>query len=181
MYEWIPSRTNKRAQNAILVLFLGAALLFFIPSLIPTIPFRWAVQLLAIGVMTAAIFLVTRYVSKIFIYRLVECEDGTVDLTVTEAKSGGRGQITVCRVGVSRILSCCVLDESSDAHARDRISELKKQKKKLFDYCIDLHPTKCILILVREGGEELCLLLSYSDELLARLGGEGEREEGDDV
>ena len=181
MYEWIPNRTNKRAQNAILILFLAAALLFAIPLLVPTLPYRWVVQLLAIGVMTAAIFLVTRYVSKLFIYRIVACEDGTADLTVTEAKSGGRGQITVCRVGISRILSCHVLDESTDSHARDRISALKKQRKKLFDYCIDLHPTKSILLSVREGGEELWLLLSYSAELLERLGGECERGGEDDA
>ena len=172
MYEWIPRRTNERAQRAILLLFLAAALLFAVPYLIAGLPFRWVLQLFAIGMLTAAIFLVTRYVSKIFIYRVILCEDGTQDLTVTEANSGARGQITVCRVGLSNILSCRVLDEQKDARAREALSALKKKRRKIFDYCADLHPAQCILLSVREGGEELWLLLSYSPELVAALGGE---------
>ena len=169
MYEWIPPRTNKRAQSAILVLFLGAAALLFLSVLFPNLPYRWAVQLLAIGLLTAAIFLVTRYVSKIFIYRIIDVGNGSSDLTVTEAKAGAKGQITVCRVGLANIRSCRVIDETVDSGARAAISEIKKQRKKLFDYCVDLHPAQSILLTVEEGGEDLVLCLSYSPELVARL------------
>ena len=177
MYEWIPKRTNNRVQNAIVLLFIGAAVALFFPMLIRTNAYRWVFQFLAIGFLTAVIFLVTRYLTKIFIYCIHERADGQEDMTVTEAKQNGKGQITVCRVGLSGIRFCRVLDEQKDPRAREILSSLKKRKKKLFDYCVDIHPAQCILLAVNEGGEELWIVLSYSPELLARLGGEREIEE----
>lgn len=177
MYEWIPKRTNKRVQNAILLLLIGAAVVLLFPMLLKTDAYRWIFQLLSIVCLTAVIFLITRYHSKIFIYCIRERDDETEDLTVTEAKPNGKGQITVCRVGVGRIRLCRVLDEQKDPCAREILKTLRKKRKKLFDYCIDLHPAQCILLAVEESGEELWLTLSYSPELVARLGGERELED----
>ena len=180
MYEWIPKRTNKRVQNVVILLIVAASAALAVPMLFGIDGFRWAFQLTSIGCMTAVIFLVTRYLTKIFIYAIRERDGGALDLTVTEAKQNGKGQITVCRVGLSGIRVCRVLDETTDPNARACLTALKKQRKKIFNYCVDIHPAQSILLAVEEGGEELWLELSYSPELLARLGGVCEREESSD-
>lgn len=163
MYEYSPKRTNTAAQRLILLFFLGAAALILITMLVPTVPFRWVFQLIAIGLLTAAIFLVTRYVTKLFLYRI---ENG--DLTVTEADARGKRQITVCRVSVANIQSLERLDEPNVADAA--LSDLKKQKIKLFDYTADLRPADSILLVVREGGEDLAIRLSFDEILFGLLG-----------
>ena len=163
MYEYSPKRTNTAARRLILLFFLGAAALILITMMVPNVPFRWVFQLIAIGLLTAAIFLVTRYVTKLFLYRI---ENG--DLTVTEADARGKRRITVCRVGVANIQSLERLDEPHAANAA--LADLKKQKIKLFDYTADLRPADSILLVVREGGEDLAIRLSFDETLFELLG-----------
>ena len=164
-YEWIAQKTNKTARNLVIVLLVGAFVLMMIPTAIPTLPFRWVVQLIALCLMTAGIFITTRYLTKMFMYRIVNDGDG-VDLTVTEASSNGRRQVTVCRVGCSGIRRCKVLSAEEEKAER---AALKKERIKQFDYRSDLLPAKSLLVVVEEGGEELCLLLAYEETLASWL------------
>lgn len=161
MFEWIPQRTNTTARKMILLFFLGSAALILVTMLVPGVPFRWVFQLLAIILLTAGVFLTTRYVTKLFIYRI---DQG--DLTITEANTNGKRQITVCRVAISGILSVTVSESASEA--KEQIRALKKQHIKLFDYTADLQPATSMFVTVREGGEELALRLSY-DRALCEL------------
>lgn len=172
MFEWIAQKTNKTAQTVIFFLLAGAAILLAFPMLLPTLPFRWVLQLLALGFLTAAIFLTTRYVTKVYIYRVEDDGEGERDLTVTETKVGGRGRITVCRVALSHICRRELLERSDPA-------DWKRGTKKIFDYRADLCPAKSILLVVVEGGEELTLLLSYNEELYALLLAQMESESED--
>lgn len=169
MYEWIPQKTNQKARNAVFLLFGGAAVLLAFPIAFPSLPFRWVVQLLAFGLLTAAIFMVARYTTKSYLYRVVPCEDGTLDLTVTEMKAGGKGQITVCRVGLSHVRKRVLADVTHPSEADAFEARLRKERKKFFDYCVDFHPAQSILILVEEGGERLVLRLSYDPTLFDLL------------
>lgn len=155
MYELIPRKTNQTARRLILLLFLGAAAVIVVTMLVPTVPVRWLFQLIAIGLLTGGVFLTTRYVTKLFIYR---AEVGG-DLTVSEANANGKRQITVCRVGLSSIRRRTLLD--SPCAARAALDELKANKKKLFDYCVDLQPAESILLTVEEGGETFAIRLSF--------------------
>ena len=146
----------------ILLFFLGSAALLATTMLVPTVPFRWVFQLLAIFLLTAGVFLTTRYLTKLFFYRI---QNG--DLTVTEANTNGKRQITVCRVGLSGILS--VTECHSATEAKEQIKALKKRRVKYFDYTVDLQPAESLLVLVEEGGEELALRLSYDEQLAERL------------
>ena len=139
MFEWIPQKTNKTAQTVILLLFVGAAILLAFPMILPGLPFRWRVQLLALGFLTAAIFLTTRYVTKMYIYRVLDDGEGERDLTVTETKVGGKARLTVCRVALSHICRRDLL-ENFDS------TDWKKGGKKIFDYRVDLRPAKSILL-----------------------------------
>lgn len=165
-YEWIAQKTNKTARNLVIVLLVGAFALMLIPAAIPTLPFRWVVQLIALCLMTAGIFITTRYLTKMFFYRIVS--DGeALDLTVSEASSNGKRQITVCRVGVAGIHRQVILASLEEEKAER--SALKKERVKIFDYRPDLRPEKSLLVLVEEGGEELALFLAYEETLASYL------------
>ncbi len=165
-YEWIAQKTNKTARNLVTVLLVGACALMFIPTVIPTLPFRWVVQLIALCLMTAGIFMTTRYLTKMFIYRIVSDGEG-LDLTVTEASSNGKRQITVCRVGLSGIRRQVILS-SAEEEKKERVL-LKNGNVKRFDYRPDLCPQKSLLVIVEEGGEELALFLAYEEKLTSWL------------
>ena len=163
MYEFKPLRSNQKAQKLIILFFAGSAALLILSVFLKGIPFLWVIQLLAILLAGAAVFLVTRYVTKTYEYA-VESTEGGGDLTVTEISSGGKRRITVCRVSLSGL--CEVRDiEGKD----DRLEALKKEKRRIFDYRPDLLPEKSILAVAREGGEEYILLLAYSEEFLSIL------------
>ncbi len=162
MYQYTPKRTGAKANRLILLFFAGAAALMLITMLVPTVPFRWVFQLISLCLLTAAIFLVTRYITKLFFYQI---EDG--DLTVMETDTRGKKRITVCRVGISSVIRCEHLTESAKISAA--LADLKKQKIKLFDYTADLLPAESILLVVNEGGEDLAIRLSFDETLLTLL------------
>ena len=164
MYELTPKKTNKTAGKLILLLFLGAAALILITVAVPPLlkvelPLRWVFQLIAIFLLTAGIFLTTRYITKLFIYRVTEKRD----LTVTEAASNGKRPITVARVGLDGIRERIYVDSPAAADAE--IKRLKKEKIKLYDYTVDYQPAESIFLVVVEGGERLALRLSYDKNL----------------
>ncbi len=169
MYEWIPKPRNQTARNTIFLLFGGSAALLLVTVAFPQVPFRWGFQLVALGLLTAAVFLVTRYLTKRFIYRIVEDGEGGYDLTVTETASNGKRAVTVCRVGMDHVLSVQRLDLSDGGDSLAKWNATKKKRTKIFDYCMELRPTVSALVLVREGGEELLLRLSPEEELIALL------------
>lgn len=167
-YEWLPTKSNQKARNVVLVLLIGAFALMLISSVFSALPFRWIPQLLGLVLLTAAIFLTTRYLTKLFIYRIVG-EGESLDLTVTEASSNGKRQITVCRVALSGIRRLVILDASKPEVEKEERAFLKKSKVKQFDYRPDLCPAKSILLIVEEGGEELCLFLAYEERFASYL------------
>ena len=169
MYERIPQKNNKKAQTVTLLLFGGAAVLMAFPILFSGLPYRWILQLIALGLLTAAIFMMTRYIAKIYIYRILDVGNGTYDLTVTEAKAGGKGQITVCRIGLDNVLECVCADNDPHSDGNRLLTQKRKEHKKIFDYCVDFHPEQSIVLTVEEGGEELVLRLSYDPTLLELL------------
>ena len=169
MYEWIPKKRNQTARNMIFLLFGGAAVLLLVTMAVPGVPFRWAFQLIALGLLTASLFLVTRYLTKCFVYRIIEDGEGGYDLTVTETATNGKRAVTVCRVGMRNVLSVVRLDLSDGGASLAKWKEIKKKRGRIFDYCADFRPTVSVLVTVREGGEDLMIRLSPEDELTALL------------
>ena len=162
MYEFRPQRTNNRAQNLIILLFVGAAALFGLTFLLREFPFLWAIQLFAMLLVVAAIFLVTRYLMKAYEYAVIPSEGGA-DLTVTEVSAGGKRRITVCRISLSGIESVTVV-EGSDERIRAR-----RRAGKIYDYRPDVSPDRSLMAVAKEGGEELCILFAYGEEFLRIL------------
>jgi hypothetical protein len=179
MYEWIPKKTNNTADKMILLLFGGSAALVLLTTLAPAIPYRWVFQLLAMGLLAAAIFLVTRYRTKSFLYRVGDDGDGGVDLSVTETAPNGKRAVTVCRVGLGNILKLYELDLSDGGASAATWRELTRRRGKIFDYAIDLRPTRFLVVVAREGGEEVRIRLSYLPELCELLARSAKDEEED--
>lgn len=159
MYEITAARTNKKAQGLILLFFIGAVALLIVTVPLRGMPFLWIIQLFAILLLVGAVFLVTRYMARSYIYGIDESESGR-DLYVVEVSSGGRRRVTVCRVSLSSIGSVSVSDGKDEAWRA-----LRADKRRLFDYRPDIAPERSILISSDEGGERIGILLGYDEKL----------------
>lgn len=169
MYQWIPPKTNKMAQRSTLILFSGAVLLFGITVVLPHIAYRWAFQLLSLGLLTLALFLVTRYMTRSYLYQIREEGEESADLEVVELTGKGKRRVTVCRVSLSGIHRVTLLDLSDGGKSEALLASYKKDRRRIYDYCVDLQPVKSCLICCREGGEEQLIRLEYDPLLLQRL------------
>ena len=175
MYELIPSKTNKKAQNIILVLFLGAAGILFLCTFLEGLPYLWVFQLFAILLLCAAIYVVARYTAKIYVYRITPTASGA-DLTVHETSPGGKRVKTVCRIGLSSIRKRVRLEGKECS-----LSAVRKEKKPTYDYRPDLYPSESILILSDEGDTEVYICLAYDEKLFELLSpNEDKNEENED-
>ena len=163
MYEFKPQRPHDKARKLIVLFFAGAAALFLLTVPLEGVPFLWVIQLLAILLLVVAVFLVTRYVTKTYEYAVEPTDDGA-DLTVTEISSGGKRRIVVCRISLSGIESVRAIVGKDE-----ELSAIRKARRKIFDYRIDVAPEKSILAVANEGGEEYILLFAYDDEFLSIL------------
>ena len=174
MYELIPTKTNKKARNIILLLFLGAASILFLCTFLRELPFLWVFQLFAIFLLCAAIYLVSRYTAKIYLYRITPTDSGR-DLTVHETSPGGKRVKTVCRIGLSSIKKRVKLEGNACS-----LSAVRKEKKPTYDYRPDLYPNESILILSDEGGTEVYICLAYEERLFELLSPNGDEKEEDE-
>ena len=163
MFEFSPQKTNKKAHKIIAVLFAVASALLTTSVIFSSIPYIWSIQLIALILSMIAILLASRYLSKRYVYRIIENTERTLDLTVTEAKSNKDTGVTVCRISLSSIMQTEVLDEGK------KLSNYKKEGRAIFDYRPDIDPKKSILILSNEGGDEVYVCLAYDEELLSIL------------
>ena len=102
IYEYTPPKDSKKATGIVVILFSLAAGLFLFTMLI-NIPYSWILQLIAIISFTAAVFMITRYLAKSFLYSINQNNDNTIDLDVLEITNGGKKQITVCRISTNSI------------------------------------------------------------------------------
>ena len=179
MRQWIPQKSNQTARNLILLLFGGAFALLAITTLMGDYSFRWIFQTIAILLLTAAVFLTTRYLTKLYIYRMEENGEGEPDLTVTESATNGKRPVTVCRVSLHHIESVRLFDFSDGGASLAAWKKFKTGRKRIFDYRIDFRPTIFLLVTVKEGGETLHLLFSHMEDLseLLRAAAEGYRED----
>lgn len=177
MFEFSPTKTNKKAHKIIIILFAVSAALLVTSAILSNVPYIWTIQLVALILAMCAILLSSRYLAKNYVYRIYENGERTLDLTVTEARSKKDSGVTVCRIALSSIIKTELLDE------KKKLRDYKKEGKPIFDYRPDMDPEKSILILSCEGGDETYICLAYNEELFAILspyaasGDDGEKNE----
>ena len=165
MYQWIPKKTNKTAEKVILILLGGAILMFGVTVVFPTIAYRWAYQLIALGMLTLILYLVTRYVTRSYLYRIGENGEGGTDMEIIEKTGNGKRQVTVCRISLTGLVSLVLLDLSDGGKSETLLATRKREKKKIYDYCVNLQPEKSCLLRCFESGEELWIRLEYEPGL----------------
>ncbi len=164
MYEYIPQKTDKTAGKLIILFLAGGFGLMFLTVLIQGIPFRWAFQFLAIGLLTEAVLLVTRYVTRSFVYRLEENEEGETELAVIEITSGGKKQTVVCRLAMSQIKKIDRFTREEEKAVSKAVHE-RKEKRRIFDYTVDLHLERAIQIVAEEYEEAVTVRLNDDERL----------------
>ena len=168
MYEYTPKKENNKAAHLVFLLLIGGLLLLALTSLFQALPFRWVFQIFGVVMIGIAIYLYTRYFTRIFCYAVVQREDGTLDFTVTECQRKSR--ITVCRLSLSSIERIEVVKASE----RDRKKALKKELsangRKLFAYTVNIAPASVCYLVATECGQPLAICFEPDEQLLRVLG-----------
>ncbi len=165
LFEFTPKKNTKKLSTITGLLLLGAAVLMLLTVIMKDMSYRWAVQLLAVGMLVMQIFITTRYMIKGFVYAVIE-DDGATDLTVTEIS--GRHEITVCRIAMSSIERVIVVPQNDRPAELAVKNQIREEKRKIFNYCVDLFADKYICVLSNEGGTPIAIKLSW-DESLEKL------------
>ena len=167
IHEYAPPRNNKKATGIVIILFSLAVGLILFTSII-NIPFAWVLQLTSIAALTVAIFTITRYLTKGFLYSINQNDSDRLDLDIMEITNGGRRQITVCRVAVRGISEGYVInktDKSSIELEQSLIKKAKQEKAKIFNYCPDINPVIYSIIIGEECGEKFLIKFTPDDKL----------------
>ena len=164
MYRLMPKKTNNKAQKIVAILFFAAAALMLLSAVLKGVmPYVWTIQLLSICFLVGAIFLVSRYLTKIFVYEIAQ-SDGGIDFAVSESYTSGKRFVTVCRIGLNTVQKTILLDGE---RGKSELAELKSKKYRVYDYRPDLLPEKSIALVSDEGGNDIVILLAYDGELLS--------------
>ena len=167
MYQFIPKKTNYKAILIIFALFAASMGLFAFTTIFDRLPLRWIYQLIGVVCFIPSRLLLTRYVTRSFIYA-IEPTDRGGDFTVTEV--AGKRRTVTCRIALGSIKEKQVVSDLKDARSK---------KIRIFDYRPDILPEKSILLLSDEGGETVYICLGYDEELLSALPSP-KKEDGDE-
>lgn len=166
IYEYSPQKNIKRLATITGSLLGGAVILILIYKLIPRISSPWLFQLLAVGMLMLAIFITARYIMKSYVYAIVE-ENGEKLLTVTEIQ--GRHTITVCRLSLSGLEAVMIADDSAPGSEASIKEHIRIEKRKSYNYCIDLFENRYLCIFTNEGGDAIAVKLSFDEGLDSML------------
>lgn len=170
IYEYTPPKNTRSVTPLVIVLAVAGGVLFLLPSLISDMPMRGLSQMLGIILITAMVFLISRYSGLSFVYAIVENGERTVDLTVTEIERNGKKQTTVCRVALSSITEAYLLYPER-AGESEKVKKLMKrargEQRKLFIYTQGMRPTPVCILFLEECGEPLLIKLSADERLFS--------------
>ncbi len=168
IYQVSPQKDIKRLTVLTVALLLGGVVMLAASAFLDFKQFKpiWPFQLVGIGMLSLGIFFLVRYVKKAYVYALEQTDSG-VDLTVTEIN--GRHTVTVCRVSKANIEEIYTACPSDSLQMKEATAKARSNKRKQFNYTVDMFGEKCIFILVTECGEPLAIRLSYDEELMRLL------------
>ncbi len=150
MYEYIPNPKTKKAK------ILGTALFFvslglFLASGIRGLAYRGILQFVAIAMMTAAILIIGRFLTRSYVYRVEKAEDG-YDLIVDELTRSTR--TTVCRLELAKLL-----------RAEPWTKDTKPPRgTRIYSYCVDIAPDGSYILCFADGA-----YAPYEKEITLRI------------
>ena len=164
-----PKPQNKSARNVCLgcfAAFIAVAVLYTYVD-----KYKGIVGLVAIGILTAGIFIYTKYISSKYYYDITYDSDGTPILVIRQLM--GRRYTTLLRTSLSEIRE--VVRESREESAKKKVDS----RTAIYRYAPTLIPDFTYRLTVKnyheqydviiEGNDEFAdLLRSYSEEARAR-------------
>jgi len=167
MYEITPQGNRQKAKNIVSALILGGFAVMLVTSVADSMPFKWAFQLGGLAVITAGIFVLTRYVSRTFSYKVEQTDTGA-DFTITELQR--KSFVTVCRIALSNIKEIKVFDSTQKSAEKDFLATVRKDGRKTFNYCVDINPDKFVWVVADECGQSVAVKITYDEKLCEILG-----------
>ena len=167
LYEVSPKKDARKLALLTGALLIGGFVLMAVTVTFGDVmSYKWGVQLVSVGMLALGVFFTTRYSMRSYIYAIDSADEGA-DLTVTEVH--GRHVITVCRISVSGIEEVFVACPSDRNEMNEALSKVKKDKRKQYNYCVDMFGQQCIFVLANECGESVAIRLSYDERLYELL------------
>lgn len=162
-YEYMPTPKNQWIKTLCVGMFLVSLVLFMVSGVQDLLPMPWLFQFVAVGMMTASVMLMGRYLLRYYMYRVEEINGG-VDFTVTEITR--RGGTTVCRLGLGQLRAVKVWNDENKP----------PRGKKIYNYCVDARPAESHLLEFVDGGELIYIRLSPDARMLEILAGAAREE-----
>ena len=168
MYSVNPKRQNKLTSATVIGCFVCGIGLFLASIGQSALPYvTLAAQLAGVLLLTAGIYLYTKYIARQYTYavrpRGVYSADGEeiYDLVVIET-TGGRRQRVLCRLPLRDIVQADV--RPARATKKNGHSEIKPTKEggRVFWYCADMIPGKVLTVYDRDGN---VVLLTFDQGL----------------
>lgn len=154
MYEYTPN-SQKSTEKLLmgLCLILGAVSYGFGQIL----PYPALYQLFATACFAAVVIVTVRYLLRDYTYSVIEGEDGTHDLTVTEIM--GKKRAVVCRVALA------------DIGGVEPITQKNKTatKRAVYRYVSEIKPRDAYLLEILDEREPYHLVICADETLLALL------------
>ena len=167
MYSTTPQKQNKLTDFACIACFICGICIFAVSILNSSVPYlTLAAQVCAVLLLTAGIYLYTRFVARTYTYSVqpggIFDADGRelYDLLVVET-IGKSKQRTVCRIALRDITSV----QARPVHAtkKNGLSKIEAQDGgRKFTYCVDMVPEKVIALVDADGN---AVLLTYDADL----------------
>ncbi len=131
MHRYVPTQETVRAKRLAFWLFTLSLIVFGL-SAWEGLPFRFAVQLLSVVLLTAAIMLCVRYLFRGYCY-MIENHDGSIDFDAYELSRAG--SVLVCRFAMSSLRSVTPIAEFQRA-----------KQQRIYNYCIDIKPKNAYIL-----------------------------------
>ncbi len=154
-----PKAQNKRSRNLMIVFFVIAGIAVIVSSIMPT--YSWIAGLVALGSITTAILLYTKYVSVDFYYDII-AEEGEEALLVVRQQVGKRS-VTLCRVPLADIIS--VKKETRE----ERRNHKRESGVGLYVYSPTMSPNVSFRIFVSNRYERSEVVMEGSDEFFGKI------------
>lgn len=151
MYEYIPEGKRNGIKGLCMGLFAGGVILFMSSGLEGML-YTGLMQTVAILLLAVSIMLMGRYLLRHYLYRISDDGEG-LDFLVDELSR--RGRYTVCRLGLSHLLS-----------AQAWSDETKPPRgQKLYNYCVEIKPRDSWILEFEDGEDRIYIRLSPDDTL----------------
>lgn len=141
------STAKKGREIATAAMLSGVAIGVFYLSKIPGVPAPVLFQLLAVFLLVAAVFIITRYVMRRYTCRLEDNQKGSLDFVIVEHY--GRRDTVVCRVYAAQIVSAVRLTKQTKKETAE-----KRKGKRFFRYTAGFSDPDRVLAEVRSEGDD---------------------------